>query len=137
MICDYWNICQYNTINDIEDVRFFKDIKEIRKDIGLRFFPLRKMEWKRRKWRNSLLLFMAYCTLMFARPTISEQGKTKTIFTLLFSNTVCKSIWTYHYYLMLLYLHQYLYVKYLNNLTANTIMAVFWNRRIECHYSGN
>ena len=48
----------------------------IRKNSGLRFSSLRKMAWKWRRWRNSILLFMAYCTLMFARPTISGQGKT-------------------------------------------------------------
>ena len=48
----------------------------IRKNIGLRFSSLGKMAWKWRRWRNSILLFMAYCTLMFARPTISGQGKT-------------------------------------------------------------
>ena len=70
----------------------------IRKNIGLRFSSLGKMAWKWRRWRNSILLFMAYCTLMCARPTISGQGKTPKYIhstSLMFSVCILYNLYVY------------------------------------------
>ena len=84
-IVEYDTFRQYSfIINWTGNICFRTDTKNLHKDIRSRLLPLRKMEWKQRKWPSFLLLFMGCCILMFAKPTISEQGKKEFFVHVLF-----------------------------------------------------